>query len=103
MTGFRMVIPLAATFPALLRRYRPAQRATRLLLLASCDRRRCLAAQKKARDKRGQCVTVLITRGSLRVIGADGALIKRGRQSGGLVAPGRLLAMRRAWTMLRLS
>jgi len=49
-----MVIPLAATFPAVLRRYRPAQRATRLLLLTSCDRRRCLAAQKKARDKRGQ-------------------------------------------------
>jgi len=62
------------------------------------------AAQKKARDMgRGQCVTVLITRGILRVIGADGALIKRGRQSGGLVAPGRLLAMRRAWTILRLS
>jgi len=45
------------------------------------------AAQKKARDMgRGQCVTVLITRGILRVIGADGALIKRGRQSGGLRA-----------------
>jgi len=58
-----MVIPLAATFPALLRRYRPAQRATRLLLLASCGRRRCLAAQKKARDKRrGQFVTMLITK-----------------------------------------
>jgi hypothetical protein len=43
-----------------------------------------LAAQKKARDKRhGQCVTVLITQGSLRVIEADGALIERRRQSGG--------------------
>jgi len=40
--------------------------------------------QKKARDKgRGQCVMVLITRVSLKVIGADGALIERQRQSGG--------------------
>jgi hypothetical protein len=41
-----------------------------------------LAAQKKARDKRGQCVSVLITRVSLKVIGFDGALIERRRQSG---------------------
>jgi hypothetical protein len=42
------------------------------------------AAQKKARDKaRGQCVTVLITERT-KVIGADGALIGRRRQSGGL-------------------
>jgi hypothetical protein len=48
-----------------------------------CGRRRCLAAHKKARDKgRGQCVSVLITQGSLRVIEADGALIERRRQSG---------------------
>jgi hypothetical protein len=45
-----------------------------------------LAAQKKNRGKgRGQCVTVLITRVNLKVIGADGALmlIERRRQSGG--------------------
>jgi hypothetical protein len=49
-------------------------------------RQRCLAAQKKARDNgRGQCVSVLITQGSLKVIGADGALIERRRQSGGFV------------------
>jgi hypothetical protein len=41
-----------------------------------------LVAQKRARGKRGQCVSVLITRVSLKVIGPDGALIERRRQSG---------------------
>src|SRR5260370_41483256 len=59
----------------------------RLALLGCCQpcaaSAAAWAAQKKARDKgRGQCVMVLITRGSLRVIGADGALIERRRQSG---------------------
>ncbi len=59
-----------------------AQRAWLTCRQPRAARARCLAAQKKARDKgRGQVSRRSITRVSLKVIGADGALIERRRQS----------------------